>query len=350
VVILLAEISGRKEKVLKAIIQEHILTAEPVGSRTLARKYDFDFSPATIRNEMADLEEMGLLEQPHTSAGRIPSDKGYRFYVDRLMEGKLEKPVSLKKYLKELSRQKSGLEDIMSEMARLLSGMVKYTAIVSEPGFAESKISRLELLPISKRKLLLIVITSNGLVNNKVINLESKLTEEELDDLNRILSKRLTGKKIQEITESFLQKLEEELKRRLNYTARIIKRLEEEITGILAKEEMKIYLDGTSYILEQPEFNDLKSLKKILKVLDRKEELRRLVADLEDELEVKIGTENKLQEMQNCSLVVATYKLQGGGTGRVGVIGPTRMEYPRVISSVDLTAELISKIISRSGR
>ena len=344
------EISTRKEKVLKAIIQEHILTAEPVGSRTLARKYDFDFSPATIRNEMADLEEMGFLEQPHTSAGRIPSDLGYRFYVDRLMEGELEKPVSLKSYLKELSRQKSGVEDIMSGMARMLSRMVQYTAIVSEPGFSESKISRLELLPVSSRKLLLIVITSSGLVNDKIIQLEKKLTEEELENLNRILSRRLAGRKVSTITGAFLQDLEEELKRRLNYAAEIIKRLEQEITDILDKQEMKIYLDGTSYILEQPEFNDIQSLKKILKVLDRQEELRRLVAGLEDELEVKIGAENKLQEMQNCSLVVATYRLEGGGTGRVGVIGPTRMEYPRVISSVDLTAELISKFISSSGR
>ncbi len=153
------EMTDRKIRVLKTIIQEHILTAEPVGSRTLAKKYDFGFSPATIRNEMADLEEMGFLEQPHTSAGRIPTDMGYRFYVNSLEKSELNSPPSIESYLQQLAKEYSGIEDVMSGMTRLLANLTQYTAFISEPAFTESRVNRIQLLPVSKKRLLLVVIT-----------------------------------------------------------------------------------------------------------------------------------------------------------------------------------------------
>lgn len=343
-------IEGRKKDVLLAIIEEHILTAEPVGSRTLARKYDLGFSPATIRNEMADLEEMGLVEQPHTSAGRVPSDRGYRFYVDNLLQQELEKPRSLTAYLQELSRKKSGIEDIMSGMVRMLSQMTQYTALMSEPGFSASAISRLELFLVNKRRLLLVLITDTGLVTNKVIPLKKELDEDQLEDLKKVLTRRIVDKQLDEIDEDFLSSLENELKRRLDYTGEIISILQEELGRVLSHDEMKIYLEGTNYILEQPEFNDITSLKKIIRVLDREEDLRRLLQGLEDELEVKIGQEIHLEEMQNCSLVYATYRLSDDAKGKLGILGPTRMEYDQAISAVDLASELLSQIISNAGR
>ncbi|SDL41898.1 heat-inducible transcriptional repressor HrcA [Halarsenatibacter silvermanii] len=344
------QVSDRQKEVLLAIIEQHILTAEPVGSRTLAREYDLGFSPATVRNEMADLEEMGLVEQPHTSAGRVPSDLGYRFYVDNLLASDFKKPESITKYLKKLSQKKSGLEDIMSGMARMLSQMTQYTALLSEPGFSAGKISRLELFPVNKRRLLLVLITDAGLVTNKVIPLKEELTEEQIEDLKIVLAKRIIDKNIDDIDEEFLQSLEQELKRRLNYTEQIISVLQEELNKVLSQEEMKVYLEGTNYILEQPEFNDISDLKQIMKVLDKEENLRELLQGLEEELDVKIGREIHLEEMQNCSLVYATYQLSDQARGKLGILGPTRMKYVQAISAVDLASELLSQIISSTGR
>ncbi len=343
-------ISQRKKDVLLAIIEKHILSAEPVGSRTLAREYDLGFSPATIRNEMADLEEMGLVEQPHTSAGRVPSDQGYRFYVDNLLQKDLQKPHSISAYLQQISQKKSGLEDIMSGMVRMLSQMTRYTALLSEPGFSASEIERLELFLVSNRRLLLVLITDTGLVTNKVIPLKRELKEEQVEDLKKVLSRRLVDKKLENIDEEFLDNLKRELKRRLDYAGEIIGILQEELNRVLTHEEMKVYLDGTNYILEQPEFNDISSLKKIMKVLDREEDLRELLQGLENELDVKIGQEIHLEEMQNCSLVYATYELSDEVKGKLGILGPTRMEYVQAISAVDLASELLSEIISNSGR
>ncbi len=344
------KITQRQKEVLLAIIEQHILTAEPVGSRTLARKYDLGFSPATVRNEMADLEELGLVEQPHTSAGRVPSDLGYRFYVDNLLAGDLEKPQSLTKYLEELSQKKSGLEDIMSGMVRMLSQMTNYTALLSEPGFSAGSISRLELFPVNKRRLLLVLITDAGLVTNKVIPLKEDLSEEQVEDLKRVLARRIIDKDIDDIDDEFLQSLEKELMRRLDYTEQIIAVLQEELNTVLSQEEMKIYLEGTNYILEQPEFNDISDLKQIMRVLDKEENLRELLQGLEEELDVKIGREIHLEEMQDCSLVYATYQLSDEARGKLGILGPTRMEYVQAISAVDLASELLSQIISSAGR
>ncbi len=344
------KLTDRKKDVLLAIIEKHILTAEPVGSRTLARDYDFGFSSATIRNEMADLEDMGLVEQPHTSAGRVPSDRGYRFYVDQLMEKDLEKPESMSEFMQDLSRKKSGLEDIMSGMVRMLSRMTQYTALISEPGFSASEISRLELFPVNPRRLLLVLITDQGMVNNKVIPLRKELDDEQIEDLKKVLSRRIIDKKLDEIDEEFLGKLERELKRRLDYTEEIISVLENELNRNLSHEEIKIYLNGTNYILEQPEFNDISRLKEVMRVLDREEELRKLLQGLEDELEVKIGREIHLEEMQHCSLVYATYELSDEAKGKLGILGPTRMEYVQAISAVEVASELLGQIISNAGR
>lgn len=344
------EMTDRKIRVLKTIIQEHILTAEPVGSRTLAKKYDFGFSPATIRNEMADLEEMGFLEQPHTSAGRIPTDMGYRFYVDSLKKSELNSPTSIESYLQQLAKEYSGIEDVMSGMTRLLANLTQYTAFISEPAFTESRVNRIQLLPVNKKRLLLVVITDNGLVNNKIINLNKDLEEKQLEDLNKILNKRLQGVLIEDVDQKFLNNLQHELQRRINYTAEILGSLQKEMSNISTQNGMKIHLDGTSYILEQPEFNDIDRLKKVLRILDREEELQKILNDINEELSIRIGAENELEDMENCSLVLARYHIAKGASGRIGIIGPTRMEYSKVISSVDLAAELLSKLISSTGR
>ena len=345
------DIEERKKKILKAIIQEHIFTAKPIGSRTLAKSYDFDVSSATIRNEMADLEDMGYIKQPHTSAGRIPSDKGYRYYVDVLMDQEGATPSQLQNSLSKFYEEKEGIQGIISGMVNMLSRLTKYTTMISEPELQKSKIKKLELIHIAKKTLLIVLITDTGIVNNKIIKLQQDLSPKQLKEISRYLFKRLQDQKLAQLDQEFLQQVGNDLMNRIDLSHRLFKMISNELNKIARPSDLRIFLGGTSYILDQPEFNDMKTLKKVLKILDHEENLRQLVQNLpNDDLEVKIGHENKLQGMQNCSIVCATYHLGDKAVGKIGVIGPTRMEYPRVISTVDVAADILGKIISKVGR
>ncbi|MFW5991751.1 MAG: heat-inducible transcriptional repressor HrcA [Halanaerobiaceae bacterium] len=345
-------IEKRKRNILRAIIREHILTAEPIGSRTLAKTYEFGVSSATIRNEMADLEDMGYLTQPHTSAGRIPSDKGYRYYVDVLMEQE-GIPEHLQKSLSRFYNEKKGVKGIISNMVKMLSKMTKYTTMISEPQLQKSKIRNLQLIKVAKRSLLIVLITDTGIVNNKIINLKQELTSRQLRYINRYLVSKLQGKELTSIDEDFINQIEAELIKQINFsqTKEMFDILYEELSGITKSGDLRIYLGGTSYILEQPEFNDMETLKKVLNILEQEEILRELIDDASNEdIKVKIGHENQLKEMEKCSIVIATYYLGDRAIGKIGVLGPTRMEYPRVISTVDLAADVLGKIISKVSR
>ncbi len=344
-------ISVRKKKILKAIIQEHILTAEPVGSRTLAKNYDFGVSSATIRNEMADLEDMGYLEQPHTSAGRIPSDKGYRFYVDVLMDQKKVISTNLQHSLEKLYQEEQGVKDIISATVKMVSNLTHYTAMVSEPQLEKSKIRKVQLLQVSSKSLMIILITDTGMVNNKIINLDKDLTTKQIRYINNFMVNKLQGMNLHDLDQKFLQDLERELQNRIDISRQLIDIINNELEILVEPADLQIYLGGTSYILDQPEFNDLETLKQVLNILDTEDTLRRLLGSVSEEgIEVKIGHENQLEEIQNCSLVFATYSLNSKAVGKIGVIGPTRMKYPQVISTVDFVADMLGEIISKSSR
>ncbi|HLV10169.1 MAG TPA: heat-inducible transcriptional repressor HrcA [Halanaerobiales bacterium] len=344
---MVTEVDGRKKQILKAIIHEHILTAEPVGSRTLSKTYKLGISSATIRNEMSDLEELGFLKQPHTSAGRVPSDKGYRFYVDNLMKEKNKLTVNLKQFLKELKYEKQGIQDIMSQMARMLSQVTRYTTIISEPRVQESKVRRVQLLQVDKHSLLIVLITDAGVVHNKVIKLEKAINSKQINYLNEYLTNYLKDKKLSELDKKYLMALELKLIKRLDLSHDLFELFYQGINLLRKPDELKIYLGGTTYILEQPEFNDLESLKKVLNVFEQEEVLRELLYKMPNkDLQVRIGQENEIEEMKKCSIVFATYNIDDKACGKIGVIGPTRMEYSRVIASVNTTANLIGRIIS----
>jgi heat-inducible transcriptional repressor len=343
------EVDDRKKQILKAIIHEHILTAEPVGSRTLAKSYKLGISSATIRNEMSDLEELGFLEQPHTSAGRIPSDKGYRFYVDNLlMKEKDNLIVDLKQFLKDFQYEKQGIQGIMSKMARMLSQVTRYTSIISEPQVQKSKIKQIQLLQVDEHSILIVLITDTGVVHNKVIKLQQVINSRQINYLNEYLSVHLKDKELNELDKKFLIELELKLIKRLDLSHELFELFYQGINLLAKPDEFKIYLGGTSYILEQPEFNDLENLKRVLNILDHEEILKNLLYKMPNkDLDVMIGQENEIEEMQKCSIVFATYSVGDKACGKIGVIGPTRMEYSKVIASVNTTANLIGKIISR---
>ncbi|MFW5788105.1 MAG: heat-inducible transcriptional repressor HrcA, partial [Halanaerobiales bacterium] len=343
------KLENRKREILKAIIREHILTAEPIGSRTLAKTYDFGVSSATIRNEMADLEDMGFLKQPHTSAGRVPTDKGYRYYVDVLMEQEISRLPDLQNSLSRFQKDKKGMQGIISGMTNILSRLTKYTTLISEPELQKSKIKKLEIIKVSQKSLLVVLITDSGIVNNKILNLDQEIDSRQLDYINNFLSERLAEKKLTALDQKFFQQLENELMQKINISQKIFSVLAEEMEGIITPADFRIFLGGTSYILEQPEFSDLQTLKKVLNILDHEDNLRQLIQNLPDEdIEVKIGEENSIEAMKRCSIVYATYHLGDKAVGKIGIIGPTRMQYHRVISTVDFAADILGEIISQA--
>ncbi|ADQ15109.1 heat-inducible transcription repressor HrcA [Halanaerobium hydrogeniformans] len=344
------ELDERKKRILQAIIQEHIISASPIGSRTLAKKYNLDVSPATIRNEMADLEDLGFLEQPHTSAGRIPSDKGYRYYVDELIRKEEQDVTGIIKNIEDLYQDLQDVQDIISGMAKMLSNITHYTALVSEPKTQVSKLKKVEIMQLENNSLLVVLVTDTGMVNNKIIKLQQNLSVQKISYLNRFLSDKLENKLLSELDVSYLNSLEKELLAKLDLSVDLFKQFYNELEGAFEPDSVKVYLGGTSYILEQPEFNDLERLKKMLKLLDQEEMLKKIINSISnDDLEIKIGQENEVEGIKNCSLVVATYYISDRAVGKIGVIGPTRMEYPRVISLVDVISDILGNLISKAS-
>src|SRR6056297_4028805 len=343
-------INSRKKKILKAIIQEHILKAEPIGSRTLAKKYDLGVSSATIRNEMADLEDMDYLEQPHTSAGRIPSDKGYRYYVDQLVSRKTNEAPGVIDNIENLYQDLQDVQDIISGMAKMLSNMTHYTAMVSEPKSQVSRLNKVEIMQLADNSLLLVLVTDTGMINNKIINLDQSLSARKISYLNKFLSEKLENKLLADLDTNYLKRIEKELLAKLDLSVDLFKQFYNEFEGAFEPGGVKVYIGGTSYMLEQPEFNDLEKVKKMLKLLDQEEMLNKIINSISgSDLEIKIGQENEVEDIKNCSLVVATYYISNRAVGKIGVIGPTRMEYPRVISSVDVISDILGNLISKAS-
>lgn len=345
-------VDKRKKRILEAIIHEHILTAEPVGSRTLAKSYKLGISSATIRNEMADLEELGFIEQPYTSAGRIPSDKAYRFYVDSLFKcEEVNELFNIKKdinqLLKDFQYEKQGIQNIMTQMARMLSRITRYTSIVSGPQIQKARIKQIQLIQVDRYIILILIITDTGLVHNKVVKLNAELNNRQLRYLNNFLKDKLVNGDLTRINDNYLVKLEKELLNRINISHDIIKLIYNELILLSKPDDFKLYLGGTSYILDQPEFNDIDNLKNVLKILEQEELLKELISRMPNkDMEVMIGSENVIKGMHKCSIVFATYFYGNDAIGKIGVIGPTRMEYPRVMATVNTMSNLISKIIS----
>ncbi len=340
------EMNERKKGILKAVINEYILTAEPIGSRTISKKYELNVSSATIRNEMADLEDLGYLQQPHTSSGRIPSDKGYRFYVDSLIDiekipGSFEEMIR-KKYLD----RKKEVQDIVQVTSRMLSHLTRYTALVASPSSPEYFFQHLQLVPLEGKKVAVIVVISSGLVQHQTVTLQNRPSREELGHISRLINDRLQGLPLKKINNEIFQELEKELRDKTLFRE-LYKSLVEFISEEGINQEWgKIHLDGATNILEQPEFSDLEKVKVFLKLFEQEDMLRQLLNKIPTEgLKVVIGKEVPLQEIRDCSLVVADYSFQDKTVGKMAILGPTRMYYPKVMATVNFMAEVLSKVL-----
>lgn len=334
------DLDERKQKILNAIIANYLETGEPVGSRTISKYTDLNLSSATIRNEMADLEEMGYIIQPYTSAGRIPSDQGYRFYVDQMMIQRKEEEGERKALLAKVDK----MENLLQQVARVLAMNTNYATMVTAPQYKDTKLKFIQLSQVDENQLLAVIVVEGNVVKNKLIDVEEPLANDEVLKLNILLNSFLQGLSLQEINLELMQTM----RIQAGMHAPILEHIFTGITDAIAKaRELEVYTSGTTNILKYPELGSVERASQLLGVLEEKKALVELIDEARQEngndqnIQVYIGEEAPVQNMKDCSIVTATYELEEGVKGTIGIIGPKRMDYEKVVTTLkDLTGEL----------
>lgn len=338
-------LSMRKLKILQAIITDYINTAEPVGSRTIAKKYDLGISSATIRNEMSDLEEMGLIVQPHLSSGRVPSDKGYRLYVDELMPFKELEESKIKILEEVIESSINRIDYLMKETAKALAELTNYTAIASKPSINKTKLKHIQLIPLDENSIILVSVTDTNVIQNHIIGVAKPPEEQTLLQLSAILNKHLVGLTIGEITLPIIN----DLKKQMGNYNEILNPVLECITDAVERaDETEISLSGTKNILEYPEFSNISKAKILIQTLEEKKVLSNIVNKQGiGEIQITIGDENNIDEIKDCSIIKTTYKIGDKQIGTIGILGPTRMDYAQVVSMLSYISKNIDEVIKR---
>lgn len=341
----------RKIKILKAIISSYIDNAEAVGSRTISKKYELGVSPATIRNEMSDLEEMGFLVQPHTSSGRIPTDKAYRYYVDDLWKkASNSKDSNLSEIIKVIDEEAHEMESVMKNSVRILSQFTKYTSFIIAPHLRKSVIKRIQLVPIAETKLLLVIVLRSNIVKQVMLKLNSPIPFEQMERISSMLSEKLSGYKLEDVNLELKENLIEQLYHmRENSGDSLIEIVPFLMNHISKLEDINVYSDGITNILNLPEYSNHEKAKEFISFVENKDSVAGLFQFVgKNDLDISIGRENPYEELRDCSLITATYKFNGKIIGKIGVIGPTRMDYQKVISTVKSISEAMNEIIDQN--
>jgi len=325
-------LTDRQMTILKAIISNYLETGEPVGSRTISKYTTLNLSSATIRNEMADLEELGYIIQPHTSAGRIPSDKGYRLYVDSLMAEKEQEVIEMKNLLSEKADK---MEQLLQQAVKLLAVNTNYATMISTPTYHKNKLKFIQLSSISLEQLLVVIVAEGNIVRNNVIRIDEKLDNETLLKLNILLNTNLAGCAMEEISLGLIAKLKEQA----GAHSTVIGQVLDAVADCIQVDELEVYTSGTTNILKYPELAEKGTAKNLLVAFEEKQQLKELVTKTlgEDDnrgIQVYIGSENSAVDMQDCSVVTATYELSDGLTGTIGIVGPKRMDYENVVKAL----------------
>ena len=333
----------RKKQVLNAIIKDYIANAEPVGSRAVAKKYDLGVSPATIRNEMSDLTEDGYIEQPHTSAGRIPSAKGYRFYVDNLMERQPIRPDERRQIRQALNGDLTELDDFMRNCCAMISRLTNYASIAAIPERGHGSVENIQLVPINDHQALAIILASTGIIRHKVIDLPLPISPEQLAAVERAMVKALRGAEMRSISYELL----DELLRKYQMEQALAEQALELFEQTLRPEShSRVFTGGATHMLAQPELQDLEKLKSIFSLLEADNKLKELLEKVDpgkQTLTVTIGGEMPVEGVKDCSMVVANYFVNGEKAGSIGVLGPTRMSYGRTVSLMEYIAGELSR-------
>ncbi|MGO1372276.1 MAG: heat-inducible transcriptional repressor HrcA [Senegalia sp. (in: firmicutes)] len=342
------KIDGRKLKILQAIIHNYIINAEPIGSRTISKKYDLGVSPATIRNEMSDLEELGFLLQPHTSAGRIPSNKAYRLYVDKLTENQNLTKEKLNKLDKNMLEKIGRIEELIENSASILSKLTNYTSLAIAPQFKLSKIKHIQLVPVDEKRVLLVIVTHSGIVKNTILRLEKSISNKDLNIISNILTENLKDEMIGSIGTILENDMSHNIYEYKDVLDSLITTINNSFNSI---DTIESYSNGITKIFNFPEYNDIDKAKSFISFIQNKDNVIDMLVNNElannHNLGISIGEENTYEEIKNCSLITATYKVNGKIIGKIGVIGPTRMEYSKVIPVVQRLSLDLSNILKR---
>ena len=343
------KMDARKQHVLMALITDFIATAEPVGSRTIAKKYKLGVSPTTIRNEMADLEEMGFIEQPHTSAGRIPSHTGYRYYVDFLMQKH-----SLSSSEEEMIRR--GYEDkvrdvgqVVQRTGNLLSQITSYAAVVVRPRAVAGSLKHIQIVLMNPGSAMVVVVIDTGAVHHRMIEVAEGITQSDLDTISQVFNAKLQGHNMESIKLTLIKEIYFELSKHRNLLDLAMYLIKDSFD--LDSEE-KIYLGGVFNILNQPEFNNVENVKTLLSLLEQEELFCKMMEKNTDpeRVTVRIGGEINRDEMKECSMVTAAYRIGDTPLGTIGVLGPTRMDYARMVSIVECMTKNLSHALEKMSR
>ena len=343
------ELDERKQKILQAIIRNYMETGEPVGSRTISKYSDLNLSSATIRNEMSDLEEMGYIVQPHTSAGRIPSDKGYRLYVDHILEEKNHEVQELKDLMIERSDK---MEQVLKQVVKVLAANTNYATMVSAPTYHRNKLKFIQLSKVNATQILTVIMIEGNIVRNKVIDVTEELDQETVLKLNILLNSVLNGLSIEEINLAMIQNLKEQAGIHSELVGSVIDAVAEVIHS---EDEVEIYTSGATNIFRYPELSDNGKASELISTFEEKQQLSDLVNQtLENSdskgIQVYIGQETPIQSMKDCSVVTATYELGEGLQGTIGIIGPKRMDYENVLKTLKTLTEQLEEINNRNKK
>jgi heat-inducible transcriptional repressor len=344
-------LDNRKINILKAIIGSYIESGEAIGSRTISKKYELGVSPATIRNEMSDLEDMGFLIQPHTSSGRIPTDKAYRYYVDDIWKSFLQPTetdhLTIADIRKAIEDEVQEMDMMLKNSVRMLSQFTKYTSFVIAPQMKKSVVSRIQLVPVEYNKVLMIIILNNNHVRQGMIKLNNPIPYDQMDKISNILTDRLKGYKLEDFNDDLKKFIIDDIysiKESINDSIHDL--MPYLINHITSFDDVRMYSDGVENILDFPEYSDPVKAKEFMSFITNKESVAKLVQDVgKHDIDISIGQENPYKELQDCSLITATYKFNGKTIGKIGVIGPTRMDYESVINTVKAMTDAMNEAL-----
>ncbi|MCI6019237.1 MAG: heat-inducible transcriptional repressor HrcA [Clostridiales bacterium] len=344
----------RKIKILNAIIQTYLYTGEPVGSRTISKFTDLNLSSATIRNEMSDLEEMGYIVQPHTSAGRIPSDKGYRFYVDNMMKEKVDSMVKEKvaevDEMKNVMLEKADkIDQMLKQVAKLLAANTNYATMISAPQYKGKKLRFIQLSRVDDTQILAVIMIEGNIIKNKLIDTAEMIAEEDVVKLNLVLNTFLQGLSLSEINMEMIGRMKQQAAGHNKIISDVIDAI---ASAIQEEDDLEIYTTGATNLLKYPELSDTQKVSELIYTLEEKKALtdfvaERLEKDDKNAIQVYIGAESPVNSMKDCSIVTATYELEEGVSGTIGIIGPKRMDYQKVVGNLQTMMEQLDKIYKK---
>ena len=341
------QLDDRKMKILQAIIRNYLETGEPVGSRTISKYTDLNLSSATIRNEMADLEELGYILQPHTSAGRIPSDKGYRLYVDNMMKEKEEQVNEMKEMLLE---KEDRMEQLLKQVAKVLAVNTNYATMISAPqADKHNKLKFIQLSKVDARQLLAVIVVEGNVIKNNILRIGEDMDDETILKLNILLNTHLNGLSLEEINLATITALKKQAGIHSDVVGEVVDAVAE---AIKADEDLEIYTSGANNIFKYPELADNSKASELINTFEEKKMLTELVQEtLADEnsrgIQVYIGDETPVQSMKDCSVVTATYELEEGMRGTIGIIGPKRMDYEKVVDTLKTLMSQLDTLYKR---